>query len=67
VPPFGEADWRAYERGEVDEPHIAVLNVDRLPNVGQGNKWRSGNYAPALYRAIDEWYSKLAEEDGAKR
>jgi hypothetical protein len=63
----GEPDWLAFERGEVDVPLIAVLNVDRLPDVGPGNTWRSGRYASALYRAIDEWETKLAEDEGIER
>jgi hypothetical protein len=48
-----EPDWGAYERGDWDNPRVAVLALDKLPSVEFGvNSWRGDNYAPALYRAI---------------
>jgi hypothetical protein len=54
-PPENE-DWEVYERGEWDNPRVAVFDEDVLPTISFGfNSWRGDHYAPALYSAIKQW------------
>lgn len=51
----GEPDWGLYERGDWDNPRVALFEVEQLPNVTFGqNSWRGDNYAADLYAAIKE-------------
>lgn len=51
----GEPDWDIYERGDWDNPRIAVFQSDLLPDTRFGhNSWRGDNYAAALYKAIKD-------------
>jgi hypothetical protein len=52
--------YRAAEPGLFPDPpfnpRVAVLSLDRLPDISFGiNSWRGDNYADMLYQAIDEW------------
>jgi hypothetical protein len=47
----GEVDWT-----DLSEPRVAVFDLDQLPLIAFGeNSWRGDVFAPALYRAIEEY------------
>jgi hypothetical protein len=54
-PMEGEPDWGIYERGEWDNPRVAVFDAAKLPDVRFfHNSWRGDKFAPDLYKAIRE-------------
>lgn len=53
----GDGDWGVYERGEWDNPRVAVISLDVLPEHGVkfgANSWHGDHFAPELYTAIRE-------------
>jgi hypothetical protein len=54
----GERDFDALAT-EFHNPQVAVLDLNRLPNVGFGNEWRGDRFAPALYEAIRRNHASL--------
>jgi hypothetical protein len=52
-PGKSEPDWGVYERREFDNPRVAILDEQLLPEIGfTRNSWRGDQFAPALYRVI---------------